>query len=371
MMTIKNTKRSLLIQFLVFSLLNFPFSFQADAAGAEVTHPPIQVYAHRGARSYAPENTMPAYQATLAIGADWVDMDVVLTKDGEVLISHDPLLNPDIVRDSRGDFLAKNKEALKAFSSVEMREYVRKYAVKNLTLGELLKFDVGRLNQESSYSKYFPDQFAIDGTPMPTLREVVRYVNRATKNNMGFQIEMKTDPAHPEYSADPKIFARAMYKILQEERIINRAEIQAFDFSCLYELQRLDKQIRSAYLTTRDEKQGGSGDFLSPDPKIAGLWTGGKLVKDFGGSIPKMVKSLGGFAWEPEDAALTKEALDEAHSLGLKVVVWSSPERLGTAFDPKLVNQMIGWGVDGIITDDPGRLISMLAARGIRAHPLR
>jgi len=74
---------------------------------------------------------------------------------------------------------------------------------------------------------------------------------------------------------------------------------------------------------------------------------------------------MGGFAWDPEDAELTRESLEEAHRLGLKVVVWSWPERLGRAFDPGLTGRMIDWGVDGIITDDPGRLDSMLAARGL------
>ena len=349
-------------------LLIFLASFSPfiSAVAADSKAMPIQVYAHRGARSFAPENTMPAYKATLSIGADWVDMDVVMTKDGEILISHDPLLNPDIVRDSEGHFIAKNKEALKKFSPAQIQDYVRKYAVKNLTLSELGKFDVGRLNQDSAYSKFFPDQFAVDGTRMPTLREVVRYVNRETKNRVGFQIEMKTDPAHPEYSADPKVFAQALYKILKEENIVARAEIQAFDFTCLFELQKLDKHVKSAYLTSRDNEKGGVDDFLSSDPKVAGLWTGGKFLRDFGNSIPKMVKALGGYAWEPEDAELTKETLDEAHALGLKVVVWSWPEQLGTAFEPQLVKKMMDWGVDGIITDDPGRLISMLAARGMR-----
>ena len=348
------------------SLGTAAFYFHAHAAEFKTMGPPIQVYAHRGARSYAPENTMPAYKATLAIGADWVDMDVVLTKDGEILISHDPLLNADIVRDSSGKFIAKNKAALKSFSASEMQDYIRKFAVKNLTLKELQKFDVGRLNQDSSYAKFFPDQLAVDGTRMPTLREVVRFVNHATKNRVGFQIEMKTDPAHPEFSSDPKLFAEALSKILLEEKIVDRAEIQAFDFQCLYELQKLVKHVKSAYLTSRDNEKGGVDDFFHQDAKIAGMWTGGKLVKDLGGSIPKMVQALGGFAWEPEDAELTKESLDEAHTLGLKVVVWSWPEQLGTAFDPKLVAKMIDWGVDGIISDDPGRLISMLAARGLR-----
>ena len=359
MMPESNPGRCLALFFSIFT----PF-FSTNAADSKAM--PIQVYAHRGARSFAPENTMPAYKSTLTIGADWVDMDVVLTKDGEVLISHDPLLNPDIVRDPSGHFIANNKDALKKFTPAQMQDYVRKYAVKNLTLSELKKFDVGRLNPTSVYSKFFPEQFAVDGTQMPTLREVVRYVNRATKNRVGFQIEMKTDPAHPEYSADSKVFASALYKILKEEKIVDRAEIQAFDFTCLYELQKLNRNIKSAYLTSRDNEKGGVDDFFSSDPKVAGRWTGGKLIQSFGGSIPKMVKALGGFAWEPEDAELTKVSLDEAHKLGLKVVVWSWPEQLGTAFEPNLVKKMIDWGVDGIITDDPGRLISMLAARGLR-----
>jgi glycerophosphoryl diester phosphodiesterase len=324
------------------------------------------IYAHRGLRAYAPENTMPAYEAMLAVGTDWVDMDVVLTKEGALVVTHDPVLNPDLVRDERGHFLAKNKEAILHGPISERVAYLRKYTVKNLTVPELRAFDVGRLNPDSAYAKFFPDQLAVDGTPMPTLREVIRYVNRATKNRMGFQIEMKTDPFHPEYSPDPEEFARALAEVLKGEKIVDRAEIQAFDFSCLYALNKIDKRIKTAYLTSRENEPGGAADFRHPDPKIAGAWTGGKLVRDYGGSIPGMVKALGGYAWEPEDAELTETALHEAHALGLKVVVWSWPEKLGTAFDPGLVAKMIDWKVDGIITDDPGRLISMLAARGMR-----
>ena len=326
----------------------------------------VEVYSHRGGRAFNPENTMPAYRATLRLGTDWVDMDVVLTKDGEVLISHDPIVNPDIARDSEGRFLAPSREAVRARPQAEQEAYVRRYTVKNLTLAELQRFDVGRLNPDSAYAKFFPDQLPQDGTHMPALREVVRWVNRATDRKVGFQIEMKTDPAHPEYSADPKAFAAALYPILKEEGILDHAEIQAFDFRCLQELKKLDNSVRGAYLTSRENEQGGPDSFFSTDEKQASLWTAGTLVKDFGGSIPRMVKGLGGFAWEPEDAELTKAALDEAHKLGLKVVVWTWPEKLGTTFDAPMVDRLIGWGVDGIITDDPGRLMSMLASRGLR-----
>jgi len=325
----------------------------------------IEVYAHRGARSFVPENTMVGYTTAVRIGADWIDMDVVLTSEHEVLLSHDLVLNPDITRDEHGEFLAPSREALKKLPPDARAAYDRKYAARGLTLKELQRFDVGRLNPASAYARFFPDQVPADGTRMPTLRDVVRFADKATRKTIRYQVEMKTDPAHPEYSPPPEAFAAAVYKVLKEEELLDRVEVHAFDFRCLYELQKLDRRIKTAYLTSRDNEKGGAESFLSPDPKVAGLWTGGKLLKEYGGSMPAMVKALGGFAWDPEDAELTKEALDEAHRLGLKVVVWSWPEKLGTAFDAQLAAKMIEWGVDGIITDDPGRLISMLAARGL------
>ena len=325
----------------------------------------VEVYAHRGVRAFSPENTLPSFTTALRIGADWVDMDVVLTKENEVLVCHDPVLNPDITRNERGEFLAKSREALAKRPPAERLEYDRKYAVQGLTLEELVRFDVGRLNPDSAYSRFFPDQFPVDGTRMPTLREAVRLVEKATGKKIGFQIEMKTDPSRPDYSPPPEAFAAAVYKVLEDEGVIDRVEVHAFDFRCLYELQKLDHRVKTAYLTSRDNEPGGADSFFAPDPKVAGLWTGGKLVKDYGGSIPAMVKALGGYAWDPEDAELTRESLDEARRLGLKVVVWSWPEKLGTAFDANLTTRMIEWGVDGIITDDPARLSSMLAARGL------
>jgi len=325
----------------------------------------VEVYAHRGVRAFSPENTIPSFTTAFRVGADWVDMDVVLTKENEVLVSHDPVLNPDITRDERGEFLAPGREALAKRPQAERLAYDRKYAVRGLTREELARFDVGRLNPDSAYSRFFPDQFPVDGTRMPTLREAVRLAEQATGKKIRFQIEMKTDPSRPDYSPPPEVFAAAVHKVIKEEGVLDRVEVHAFDFRCLYELQKLDPRVKTAYLTSRDNERDGPDSFFAANTNAAGLWTGGKLVKDCGGSIPAMVKALGGYAWDPEDAELTKQSLDEAHRLGLKVVVWSWPEKLGTAFDAKLTAKMIDWGVDGIITDDPARLSSMLAARGL------
>lgn len=328
----------------------------------------IQVYAHRGVRAYLPENTLPGYEEALRAGADWVDMDIALTKDGEVLVTHDPVLNPDITRDASGKFLARNRESLARLCASELAQYQRRYTLKNMTLEEARQFDVGRLNLESGYAKFFPEQKAIDGVRMSTLREVIRLVKSHAGDRVGFQIEMKTDPSRPETSADPKAFAAALYNVLSEEQVIERSEIQAFDFRCLLELLKADRRIKTAFLTSRENERGGADDCFSADKALATLWTGGPLAADYG-SIPRMVKALGGYAWEPEDAQLTIESLEEAHRLGLKVVVWSWPEMAGTAFDEAMTQKMIDWRVDGIITDDPGRLNRMLKKSGLPTPP--
>ena len=329
------------------------FSLACEAGGnAVAAKKTVEVYAHRGVRSYAPENAMPGYVAALAIGTHWVDMDVVMTRDGEIVVSHDIKLNPDIVRDAHGAFITEQKLA------------------KDLTLAELQSYDVGRMNPASAYSKFFPAQLGMDGVRMPTLREVIRFVKAKTGGKVGFQIEFKTDPANPDWTYTPAQFAAALYRVLADEGIIGISEIQSFDWRCLYELQKLDARVKTAYLTEWDNEPGTPNSFFDPDSAKAGLWTGGVLIKNHGNSIPQMVKDLGGTCWEPEDTQLTKETLDEAHRLGLKVVVWTWPEHSGTTFDVALVSKLIDWGVDGIITDDPGMLISMLAARGYPLPPV-
>lgn len=323
----------------------------------------VEVYAHRGARSFSPENTLPAYKTGLAVGTNWVDMDIGITKDGVILVDHDIWLNPDILRKD-GKFLAKNKQDL--YSSLEsasggIDKNIQPYLVKNLTLKQLQEYDAGRINPDSSYAKYFPLQYAVDGTKMPTLQEVVTYVNKLTDKKVNFQIEIKNDPTHPDWTVSPKEFARKVNEFLVKNDLVGRAEIQSFDWQPLYELHKLNPHVKLAFLVGYDDIER----MQTNDAKQAGLWSGGKLLKDYHNSLPQMVKALGGSCYEPEDVSLTKADLDEAHRLGLKVVVWTWPEHSGGAFDPAVVSKLIDWGVDGIITDDPAQLNSMLAARGL------
>lgn len=321
----------------------------------------VEVYAHRGARSYAPENVIPGYEVALQIGANWVDMDIGITKDGIIVADHDIWLNPDILS-KNGKFWAKSRqEFIASIPNEQFNEKIQPYLVKNLTLKELQEYEAGILNPDSEYAKYFPEQISRPGTHIPSLQEVIDYVNSKTKNQVNFQIEVKNDVNHLDWTVSQQEFASQIFDIIKANNLFNRFEVQSFDWVILYELQKLDSRIKTAYLVGVDDKVR----MLNPDPKVAGLWSGGKLLKDYNNSLPQMIKALGGACYEPQDTALTKAELEECHSLGLKVVVWTWPEQSGGVFDPVLVARLIDWGIDGIITDDPGQLISMLAARSL------
>jgi glycerophosphoryl diester phosphodiesterase len=255
----------------------------------------IQIYAHRAGRGLMPEQTLPAYVAALRLGVDYVDMDIGMTKDGILVITHDPTLNPNLTRDQDGEWIEE------------------KIPIKNLTLCELQKYDVGRLKPGTEYASYFPYQRPVDHTPIPTLKEIVQFVKKTAGDKVGFEVEIKTDPTKPELTVAPKEFAQALYQLITEEGISNRTEIQASDWRCLIELNKLDKNLKPAYLSDQTT--------VVMDDTEKGTWTVGLLPKDFGYSLPKMVKSLGGYCWEPFEMELTKTDLDEAQRLGLKVVV--------------------------------------------------
>ncbi len=321
----------------------------------------VEVYGHRGDRSYSPENSIPAYNTGLSVGVDWVDMDIGITQDGVIVVYHDSWINPDFTSLS-GKFFAKSKQEFFKGMMPDESKQITPYLIHNMTFKDLQKYDIGTLNPNSPYAQFFPNQVALPNTRIPSLQEVINFVDKKTNKKVMYQIEVKNDPTKPEWTVSKQEFAKKLYDELKKNNLVNRVEIQAFDWGVLYELQKLNKNIKTSYLVGYDDIPR----MKESDVNIAGLWSGGKLLKNYNNSLPYMVKSLGGSCYEPEDVMLTKEDLDEAHRLGLKVVVWTWPEHSGTTFDPKLIIKLISWGIDGIITDDPGRLNSMLAARGYR-----
>jgi glycerophosphoryl diester phosphodiesterase len=306
---------------------------------------PISAYAldlqgHRGARGLMPENTLPAFARALEIGVTTLELDCGITKDGVVVVSHDSALNPDITRGADGAWLESQGPV-----------------IRDLTYEELRRYDVGRVKPGSAYAKRFPGQQPVDGARIPRLADVFALVRAANNNTVRFNIETKISPEAPERTAAPEEFARILVAVIRAEGMAHRVTIQSFDWRTLQVVQKEAPEIPTAYLTAQ---QNFMNNILADRPSSP--WTAGLHVRNFGGSIPRMVKAAGGAVWPPYYGEVTGENVKEAHSLGLKVVVWT----VNTEADMRL---MIDLGVDGIISDYPDLLVRV--ARQARQNQTR
>lgn len=297
--------------------------------------PAFDLQGHRGARGLAPENTLPGFAAALGIGVATLELDVNLSKDGHLVVGHDPVLQPHLVRRD-GAWIAMPGPA-----------------IWRTPLAELLHFDVGRLDPNSSYARNFPDQKPADGTSMPTLPEVFALVRKSGNAGVRFNIETKLSPLKPDESAPPPQFAAALIAAIREAGMAARSTIQSFDWRTLTEAGRLAPEIPRAYLTiagTRfDNVQRGRPD---ASPWLAGL------DADDHPSTPALVKAAGGQVWSPFWRNVTAEAVAEAHRLGLKVIPW-------TVNEPDAMERLIDMKVDGLISDYPDRVRTVMQARGL------
>ena len=303
----------------------------------------LAIYGHRGARGLAPENTLTGYKTALAIGVDVIDMDVAITKDRQLVVTHNLGLNPDITRDQSGHYIINSTD------------------IKQLTRADLQQYNVGAINPICAYAKLFRHQIPSTNNAIPSLDEVIHFAQRHAHHHIAYQIEIKTDPTQPNRSFSPKLFATLLAKSIARHHIQQNTEVQSFDFRGLIALHAIDPSIKTAFLTDHNiEKK-----MRSANPAIAGQWSAGHLLRDYHDSIPAMIRALGGSVWGPEDVTVTAQRVKEAHDLGLKVVPWSWPEQNQRVFDSAQILRLIRSGVDGIITDRPDLLRVLLEKEGI------
>jgi len=286
---------------------------------------------HRGARGLAPENTLPAFERALSVGVTTLELDVGVTADGVVVVSHDPVLNPAFTRAADGRWLAG-----------------RGPRIKDLGFAQLQAFDVGRIAPDSAYAKAFPDQQPADGARIPSLEQVFARVRELGAQQVRFNIETKVS----EDSVDPAAMTDALLAVVRAAGLRDRVTIQSFDWRTLRRVQQLEPGLPTAYLTVQTANSDNTRDLTAT--------AGFKLAEH--GSVPRMVKAAGGSTWSPNAGALTQALVDEAHALGLRVLPW-------TVNEPEAMERLVGWGVDGIITDRPDRLRAVLERRGIALPP--
>jgi len=296
--------------------------------------------AHRGGRGLMPENTLAAFASALSTGVTTLELDLGITKDGVVVVSHDRELNPDHTRGPDGQFLDMAGPAIRA-----------------LTLAELKRYDVGRLKPGTAYAKGLPDQRAVEGATIPTLAEVFALVRNAKAEHVRFNIETKLTPAVTD-TADPETFATAVMKAVRDAGLASRVMIQSFDWRTLMVARKIAPEIERACITI-DRPTNSTLKRGEPGPSP---WTAGLDIDDFGGSAPRLVQAGGCAVWLPFFRDLTDADLKEAKALGLKVIPWTVNER-------DEMEWLMNLGVDGLITDYPDRLRALMAAKEMPLPP--
>ncbi len=209
---------------------------------------------HRGARGLAPENTLAGFARALEIGVTTLETDLAVTKDGVLVLSHDPVFNPDVVRGADGAWLVPPIPP-----------------INSLTLAELKRYDVGRIKPGSKYAQQFPDQQPADGARVPTLAELFDLAKSSGKTPR-FNIETKLSPDKPDEAPDPETFARVVVEAVRAAGLSGRTTIQSFDWRTLIAARKLAPEIETVCLTApstlKDRIVNGE---RRPSPWLAGL----------------------------------------------------------------------------------------------------
>jgi len=224
----------------------------------------IQVHGHRGARAMRPENTLPAFEYAISQGVDALELDMAVTRDNVIVVSHDPVLEPPVCTGPQ-----------------------EKAVIHQLTLAEVKQWDCG-----AKQNPAFPKQQAVPGTRMPTLEEVFAL---APKGKFLFNIETKSFPDRPELTPPPEEFARMVLDLVRKHRLETRVVLQSFDFRTLLAMKKLAPEIALSALY-----EGAPKDFVT-------------IAKEAGAGIVS-----------PTFRLVTPEQVRAAHAAGLQVLPWTA-----------------------------------------------
>lgn len=288
---------------------------------------------HRGFRGAQPENTLPAFAAALSLGVTTLELDLGLTADDVVIVAHDPVLLPKLVRGPDGQYLTAPGPSLRSLTHAQVQTY-----------------DVGRLNRADRTAMQFPQQAAVDGTRIPRLADVFALVARSGNDSVRFNIEIKMDPRQPDMMAAPDHFAARVVDEVRRAGMAARTTIQGFDWRPLQEVKRLAPEIVTACLTVRQRWL----DNVAP----GSAWTAGFDLASHGNSVPHLVRAAGCGIWSPAHPDLDAAQVQAARAIGLRTIPW-------TVNDPLDMVRLIDLGVDGLITDFPDVARTVMRAKGL------
>ncbi len=283
----------------------------------------ILVHGHRGSRATRPENTLPAFQFAIEHGADVLELDLAVTKDNALVVSHSPFL----VQPAQ---YAAHERVCKGPELPPMTP------IHAMTLDQVEQYDCGSVALAA-----FPKQVAVPGTHVATFDQVLDLI---ADNKVQLNVETKSFPNHPELTPTPAEFVRLIVESIHrhhsdESRII----LQSFDFRTLIEMRKQEPAIRlSALIGT------GDGDAMMG-------------ITDHNKDFVHIHDVTGAEIVSPDYHLVTAEQVAAAHQVHMQVVPW-------TADSPEDWQKLADAHVDAIISDDPAALLDWLKAHNPPLH---
>jgi len=276
-------------------------------------------------------------------------MDVVITADGVPVVSHNSRVFWYLARNEWGRFLTVEEEP----------------DIRYMTVEDLKRFDLGEMSPDAPYGywdAHGKTQTPVPGTEMPTLEEVFRLVRDWGNDDVFFNIETKStpylvNPANP----SPAEWVEKIYGLAVEYGVEDRLMFQSFDWRTIREMKEVDPRVATVALTAHQPSwnvEGDEGDYQWRESGEASPWMGGLNLADFGGSAVRAAAAAGADVYSPYYKEVTPAVVAEARELGLRVVPY-------TVNDADQMRALIDMGVDGIITDRPSTLRTVMAELGL------
>lgn len=272
--------------------------------------PPFDLQGHRGCRGLMPENTVPAFLKALDLGVTTLEMDVVISKDRQVVVSHEPYFNA-------------------AFSTKPDGQPVDKKEQKNLVLYQMNYADIRRYDVGANGNPGYPEQQKIR-TCKPLLSEVFEQAEAYRKAKklpaFSYNIELKSEASEYNQSQpEPAAFCDLVQAVVGQHIAPERIIIQSFDFAILkYWHQQIEaKKYPPVRLSALVE------NLRSPEKHLEEL-----------GFRPAI--------YSPYFRLLSEDKIARLHQQQIQVVPW-------TVNEPDDMKRLKAWGVDGLITDYPNR----------------
>jgi glycerophosphoryl diester phosphodiesterase len=272
---------------------------------SQIYTPKFDVQGHRGCRGLKPENTIPAFITALDSGVTTLEMDLAVTADKQIVISHEPWMSAAFCLDSTGNEIKAKDE--------------KKYNIYKMNYAEVKQWDCG-----SKGNTKFPEQQKLK-TYKPLLVDAILTIEKHIKNvsryEVDYNIEIKSMPeGDNKFHPKPNEFSDLVYNLIDQYLPLDRVVIQSFDFRVLKYWHEKYPEVRLAALI----------DNLS--------------------TIDENLKALGfrPSIYSPSYMLVSKNDVKYLHDMNIRCIPWTVNEK-------KDMEELKAWKVDGFITDYPNR----------------